>query len=73
MHPVNYKIVIMSDLHLGMKDCRPTKILEFLDSMKTDLLILNGDVIDFDAMRRGSKWKNKHTNLFKILLRLYQS
>jgi UDP-2,3-diacylglucosamine pyrophosphatase LpxH len=55
-----YKAVIMSDLHLGMKDCKPSKILEFLDSMRTDILILNGDIIDFDALRRGSKWKNKH-------------
>ena len=58
-----YKAVIMSDLHLGMKDCKPSKILEFLDSMRTDILILNGDIIDFDALRRGSKWKNKHTFL----------
>ena len=60
----------MSDLHLGMKDCRPTKILEFLDSIKTDLLILNGDIIDFDAMRRGSKWKNKHTKVVTKILNI---
>jgi hypothetical protein len=29
----------MSDLHLGMKDSSPKKILEFLDSIHTDLLI----------------------------------
>ena len=55
-----HKIVIMSDLHLGMTDCKPQKILDFLNSITTDLLILNGDIIDFDAIRRGSKWKNKH-------------
>jgi UDP-2,3-diacylglucosamine pyrophosphatase LpxH len=63
-----YKAVIMSDLHLGMKDCKPSKILEFLDSMRTDILILNGDVIDFDALRRGSKWKNKHTKVITKIL-----
>jgi UDP-2,3-diacylglucosamine pyrophosphatase LpxH len=63
-----YKIVIMSDLHLGMKDCRPQKILDFLNSMTTDLLILNGDIIDFDAIRRGSKWKNKHTKVITKIL-----
>jgi UDP-2,3-diacylglucosamine pyrophosphatase LpxH len=63
-----YKIVIMSDLHLGMKDCKPKKILDFLDSIKTDLLILNGDIIDFDSLRRGSKWKNKHTKVITKLL-----
>lgn len=58
----------MSDLHLGMKDCKPQKILDFLDSMRTDLLILNGDIIDFDALRRGSKWKNKHTKVITKIL-----
>jgi len=65
---MNYKVVVMSDLHLGMKDCKPQKILDFLDSMRTDLLILNGDVIDFDALRRGSKWKNKHTKVITKIL-----
>jgi len=63
-----YKVVIMSDLHLGMKDSSPKKILEFLNSIETELLILNGDIIDIDALKRGSKWKNKHTKvLMKIL------
>jgi UDP-2,3-diacylglucosamine pyrophosphatase LpxH len=60
----------MSDLHLGMKDCKPKKILEFLDSIKTDMLILNGDIIDFDAIRRGSKWKNKHTKVITKILKM---
>ena len=58
----------MSDLHLGMKDSSPKKILEFLDSIHTDLLILNGDIIDMDALKRGSKWKNKHTKVIMKLL-----
>ena len=57
----------MSDLHLGMKDCKPKRILEFLDTIDTDLLILNGDIIDVDALRRGSKWKGKH---MKVLIKL---
>mgnify|MGYP003330156110 CR=1 FL=1 len=63
-----YKIVVMSDLHLGMKDSSPKKILDFLDTIDTEILILNGDIIDMDALKRGSKWKNKHTKiLMKIL------
>jgi UDP-2,3-diacylglucosamine pyrophosphatase LpxH len=65
---IGYKVVIMSDLHLGMKDSSPKKILEFLDSIHTDLLILNGDIIDMDALKRGSKWKNKHTKVIMKLL-----
>jgi UDP-2,3-diacylglucosamine pyrophosphatase LpxH len=64
---IGYKCVVLSDLHLGMKDCKPKRILNFLDTIKTDLLILNGDIIDIDAMRRGSKWKDKH---MKVLIKL---
>ena len=62
-----YKCVVLSDLHLGMNDCKPKRILNFLETIKTDLLILNGDIIDIDAMRRGSKWKDKH---MKVLIKL---
>lgn len=58
----------MSDLHLGMRDSSPQVILDFLKTIKTDLLILNGDIIDIDAMKRGSKWKNKHTKVLKKIL-----
>jgi len=68
MIKTNYKSVILSDLHLGMNDCKPNKILNFLDSINTELLILNGDIIDFDAIRRGSKWKNKHMKVIVKLL-----
>jgi UDP-2,3-diacylglucosamine pyrophosphatase LpxH len=51
-----------------MNDCKPNKILNFLDSINTELLILNGDIIDFDAIRRGSKWKNKHMKVIVKLL-----
>jgi UDP-2,3-diacylglucosamine pyrophosphatase LpxH len=57
----------MSDLHLGMNNSNPKSILNFLNSIQTDLLILNGDIIDIDAIKRGSKWKNKHT---KVLLKI---
>jgi UDP-2,3-diacylglucosamine pyrophosphatase LpxH len=66
---MKYKILIMSDLHLGMNNSKPKSILNFLNSIQTDLLILNGDIIDIDAIKRGSKWKNKHT---KVLLKILE-
>lgn len=64
-----YKIIIMSDLHLGMNDSKPKEILNFLSRIQTDTLILNGDIIDIDALNRGAKWKNKHT---KVLLKILE-
>jgi UDP-2,3-diacylglucosamine pyrophosphatase LpxH len=41
-----WKTIIMSDLHLGAKQSRTDKIIEFLKNNKSDVLILNGDIID---------------------------
>ena len=49
----NYKAIIVSDLHLGTKDSKAEEFLEFLDNHPTDLLILNGDIIDAWALNRG--------------------
>jgi UDP-2,3-diacylglucosamine pyrophosphatase LpxH len=66
---MKYKILIMSDLHLGMNNSKPKSILNFLSRIQTDTLILNGDIIDIDALNRGAKWKNKHT---KVLLKILE-
>ena len=60
----------MSDLHLGMNDSKPKEILNFLSRIQTDTLILNGDIIDIDALNRGAKWKNKHTKLLLKILEM---
>lgn len=67
---IGYKMVVMSDLHLGMTDCKAKKILSFLEEIQTDILVLNGDIIDFDALKRGAKWKKKHTSVLMKLLEL---
>jgi UDP-2,3-diacylglucosamine pyrophosphatase LpxH len=66
----NYKAIIVSDLHLGTKDSRAEEFLEFIDNHPTDLLILNGDIIDGWALNRGAKWKKKHTKVIAKLLKL---
>lgn len=58
-----YDVVILSDLHLGMNGSKPKKILKFLESIDPNILILNGDIIDIDALNRGHKWKNIHTKV----------
>jgi UDP-2,3-diacylglucosamine pyrophosphatase LpxH len=61
------KITIISDLHLGLNNSKPKNILNFLNSIETEVLILNGDIIDIDAINRGHKWKNKHN---KVIIKL---
>jgi UDP-2,3-diacylglucosamine pyrophosphatase LpxH len=67
---MKYKAVIVSDLHLGTKDSKAKEFIEFIDSHPTDLLILNGDIIDGWALNRGAKWKKKHTNAISKILKV---
>ena len=70
MHSVKYKAIIVSDLHLGTKDSKAEEFIEFIETHPTELLILNGDIIDGWAINRGSKWKKKHTKVISKLLKL---
>ncbi len=67
---MNYKAIIASDLHLGTKDSQAKEFIEFLEQHPTDLLILNGDIIDGWALNRGAKWKKGHTKAVVALLKL---
>jgi UDP-2,3-diacylglucosamine pyrophosphatase LpxH len=67
---MKYQAIIVSDLHLGIKDSKAEEFIEFLDKHPTDLLILNGDIIDGWAMNRGTKWKKQHTKVISKLLKL---
>ena len=65
-----YKIIIVSDIHLGTKDSQAKEFIKFLDEHPTEQLILNGDIIDGWALQRGSKWKKQHTKVILKLLEL---
>jgi UDP-2,3-diacylglucosamine pyrophosphatase LpxH len=67
---MNYKAIIASDLHLGTKDSQAKEFIEFLEQHPTDLLILNGDIIDGWALNRGAKWKKGHTKAVSALLKI---
>ena len=67
---MRYQAIIASDLHLGIKDSKADEFIEFLDKHPTDLLILNGDIIDGWALNRGTKWKKQHTKVISKLLKL---
>jgi UDP-2,3-diacylglucosamine pyrophosphatase LpxH len=66
----HYQAVIISDLHLGTKDSKADEFIEFIDKHPTDLLIMNGDIVDAWALNRGSKWKKSHTKVISKLLHL---
>ena len=67
---MKYQAIIASDLHLGTKDSKAEEFIEFLETHPTELLILNGDIVDGWALNRGTKWKKKHTKVISKLLQL---
>jgi UDP-2,3-diacylglucosamine pyrophosphatase LpxH len=67
---MKYQSIIVSDLHLGTKDSKAEEFIEFLEKHPTDLLILNGDIVDGWALNRGTKWKKQHTKVISKLLQL---
>lgn len=70
---MSYRTVIMSDLHLGSKACRAKDIIKFLENLSCYNLILNGDIIDGWALKRGSKWKDDHTKILRKILKISES
>lgn len=67
---MKYEAIIVSDLHLGTKDSKTEEFLNFIEKHPTDLLILNGDIVDGWALERGAKWKKKYTKVINKLLKL---
>ena len=67
---MKYQAIIASDLHLGTKDSKAEEFIEFLETHPTELLILNGDIVDGWALNRGTKWKKQHTKVISKLLQL---
>ena len=67
---MSYKTIVMSDLHLGSKSCRANDIINFLEKSQCYNLILNGDIIDGWALKRGSKWKDEHTKVLRKILKM---
>ena len=64
------ELVIISDLHLASNVCRSDIVYEFLDSLETDHLILNGDVMDNLNFHRLTK---SHWKILKKLRSLSKS
>jgi len=67
---LKYQVIVISDLHLGIKHSKTEEILEFLETHRCEKLILNGDIIDGWALSRGAKWKKRHTKVLNKLIEI---
>lgn len=67
---VSYRTVFLSDIHLGTPDSKATEVVDFLKLLTCEKLILNGDIIDGWALKRGSKWLPRHSRVIRKILKM---
>ena len=69
---LRFKTVFVSDIHLGTADSKVTQVIHFLRNVRCEKLVLNGDIIDGWALKRGSKWKKSHTRFIRTVLKMME-
>ena len=66
---LSYRTIFISDVHLGMRSCQASALLDFLKYVDADTLYLVGDIVDFWKVRRGPHWPQSHNDFLQKLLR----
>jgi UDP-2,3-diacylglucosamine pyrophosphatase LpxH len=60
-------ILIISDIHLGTFGCHAKELLHYLKSIKPDVVVLNGDIIDIWQFSK-TYWPKSHMKVIKHLI-----
>lgn len=63
----NVELVVVSDIHLGTYGSHAKELLKYLKSIKTETLILNGDIIDIWQFKKRF-WPKSHMKVVKYLI-----
>jgi UDP-2,3-diacylglucosamine pyrophosphatase LpxH/glycosyltransferase involved in cell wall biosynthesis len=66
------KTIFLSDIHLGTEDSKATEAVDFLKHFRCEKLVLNGDIIDGWALRRGGRWRGRHTRFIRYVLKMME-
>jgi UDP-2,3-diacylglucosamine pyrophosphatase LpxH len=66
------RTVILSDIHLGTDDSKALEVVEFLKHLRCEKLILNGDIIDGWALRRGGRWRGRHSRVIRKVVKMME-
>ncbi len=67
---IQFRTLILSDLHLGTKDAKARELLDVLRGVRCEKLILNGDIIDLWSLQRKNHWGPAHTAVVRRLLKM---
>lgn len=66
------KTVFLSDIHLGTTDSKADEVVEFLKHLRCEKLVLNGDIIDGWALKRGGKWSARHSRVIRKVIKMME-
>lgn len=61
------EILVLSDIHLGTRGCHAKELSKYLKTVKPEILILNGDIIDFWQFSKRY-WPNAHMKVVKQII-----
>jgi UDP-2,3-diacylglucosamine pyrophosphatase LpxH len=60
-------ILVLSDIHLGTFGCHAKELLHYLKSIKPNVVVLNGDIIDIWQFSK-TYWPKSHMKVIKHLI-----
>jgi UDP-2,3-diacylglucosamine pyrophosphatase LpxH/glycosyltransferase involved in cell wall biosynthesis len=63
------RTVFLSDIHLGTSDSKTDEVVSFLKHVRCKKLVLNGDIIDGWALKRGTRWQNRHSRVIRTIMK----
>ncbi|HEU5079639.1 MAG TPA: UDP-2,3-diacylglucosamine diphosphatase [Opitutaceae bacterium] len=69
LKPLRLKTVIISDVHLGIVDCKIREVNHFLKYTRCERLILNGDILDGWRLKRTGYWPKSHMRFVRLVLK----
>jgi UDP-2,3-diacylglucosamine pyrophosphatase LpxH len=66
---LRFKTIFISDVHLGVPECKASQASHFIRNSSCEKLVLNGDIIDAWALARDGRWTKAHTHFVRTVLR----
>lgn len=69
-----YRTIVISDTHLGTRDCKAELLVDFLQNNYSDYMYLNGDILDFWKVYQNKwVWYKGHSAVIKELITIAES
>lgn len=68
----NLEALVISDTHLGTYGCKAEALLEYLTSVSTPILILNGDIIDIWQFSK-SYFPKSHLQVIRQIIKMMEN